>query len=211
MSGVRSFLRRDELRHIIRAAARILNDPNIVVIGSQSILAAYPEATLPAELLMSIEADLLPLGGDDDAIGEGSAFHEEFGIYGQGVSLETAVLPAGWRDRLVPLTDALTGAIGWCLEPHDLCAAKLVAGREKDLDYVEAAAVHRLVDPVLVVERLAGISDTRRELAIARATRFRASGIADSERTKWRRRREMALAQRRAKAPSADWPGNRLP
>jgi len=55
-------VRRDELSHIIRAAARILDDPNVVVIGSQSILASYPEVTLPGELTFSIEADLLPLG-----------------------------------------------------------------------------------------------------------------------------------------------------
>ena len=60
-------MRRDELSHIVRAAARILNDPDVVVIGSQSILASYPEATLPAELVLSIEANLMPLGGDDDA------------------------------------------------------------------------------------------------------------------------------------------------
>ena len=47
-------MKRSELSHIIRAAARILDDPNIVVIGSQSILASYPETTLPAELVMSI-------------------------------------------------------------------------------------------------------------------------------------------------------------
>jgi len=71
-------VRRDELSHIVRAAARILDDASIVVIGSQSILASYPEVTLPGELTFSIEADLLPLSGDDDAdkidgaIGEGS-------------------------------------------------------------------------------------------------------------------------------------------
>lgn len=134
-------MRRDELSHIIRAATRIFNDLNIVVIGSQSILAAYPEATLTGELLLSIEADLLPLGGDDDAdlidgaIGASSLFHAEFGVYGQGVSIDTAGLPPGWQDRLVPLVDASTGTTGRCLEPHDLCAAKLIAGREKDLEF----------------------------------------------------------------------------
>jgi hypothetical protein len=207
-------VRRAELSHIIRAAARILNDSNIVVIGSQSIIAAYPEGTLPPALLMSIEAELLPRGGDDDAdlidgaIGEGSSFHEEFGVYGQGVGLETAVLPLGWRDRLVPLIDASTGAIGWCLEPHDLCAAKLVAGREKDLDFVEAAVVHHLVDALLVAERLSSVADYRRDVAVERAMRLSAKGIADSDRTNWRRRREMALTQRRANAPAPEWPGD---
>jgi hypothetical protein len=29
------------------------------------------------------------------------AVHETFGYYAQGVSVTTAVLPAGWRERLV--------------------------------------------------------------------------------------------------------------
>lgn len=200
-------MRRDELSHIIRAAARILDDPNVVVIGSQSILASYPEVTLPGELTFSIEADLLPLGGDDDdadkidgAIGEGSRFHETFGVYGQGVGARTAVLPDGWKERLVPLVDATTGAVGWCLDPHDLCASKLIAGREKDLDFVEAAVVHRLIDAQLVDERLAGIDDLRTGAARARAQRLESLGIADADRLRWRSQRETALAQRRSHA-----------
>ncbi len=198
-------MRRDELSHIIRAAARILDDASVVVIGSQSILASYPEVTPPDELTVSIEADLLPLGGDDDAdkidgaIGEGSHFHETFGVYGQGVGVRTAVLPDGWKDRLVPLVDPSTGAVGWCLDPHDLCASKLIAGREKDLDFVEAAVVHRLIDARLVDERLAGVDDLRTGAARARAQRLESLGIPDKDRRQWRSQRDTALVQRRSK------------
>lgn len=198
-------MRRDELSHIIRAAARILDDASVVVIGSQSILASYPEVTLPDELTVSIEADLLPLGGDDDAdkidgaIGEGSHFHETFGVYGQGVGVRTAVLPDGWKDRLVPLVDPSTGAVGWCLDPHDLCASKLIAGREKDLDFVEAAVVHRLIDARLVDERLVGVDDLRTGAARARAQRLESLGIPDKDRRQWRSQRDTALVQRRSK------------
>ncbi len=198
-------MRRDELSHIIRAAARILDDASVVVIGSQSILASYPEVTLPDALTVSIEADLLPLGGDDDAdkidgaIGEGSHFHETFGVYGQGVGVRTAVLPDGWKDRLVPLVDPSTGAVGWCLDPHDLCASKLIAGREKDLDFVEAAVVHRLIDARLVDERLAGVDDLRTGAARARAQRLESLGIPDKDRRQWRSQRDTALVQRRSK------------
>lgn len=198
-------MRRDELSHIIRAAARILDDATVVVIGSQSILASYPEVALPDELTVSIEADLLPLGGDDDAdkidgaIGEGSHFHETFGVYGQGVGVRTAVLPDGWKDRLVPLVDPSTGAVGWCLDPHDLCASKLIAGREKDLDFVEAAVVHRLIDARLVDERLVGVDDLRTGAARARAQRLESLGIPDKDRRQWRSQRDTALVQRRSK------------
>ena len=40
-------MRRDQLAHILRAAARITEDNNILVIGSQSILASFDEDELP--------------------------------------------------------------------------------------------------------------------------------------------------------------------
>lgn len=47
--------------------------------------------------------------------------------------MSTAVLPAGWRERLVPFErrDAEPSKAR-CLDAHDLVCAKLVAGREKD-------------------------------------------------------------------------------
>ena len=38
------------------------------------------------------------------------------------------------------------GATGWCLETHDLAVSKLVAGREKDLDFVQGVLRGELVD-----------------------------------------------------------------
>jgi hypothetical protein len=40
-------------------------------------------------------------------------FHETFGYYAHGVGEETAILPASWRERLVPLRNENTrGATG---------------------------------------------------------------------------------------------------
>jgi hypothetical protein len=50
---------RIELEHLIRAAAGIANDNDIVVIGSQAILGQFPEA--PESMRISTEADLYPL------------------------------------------------------------------------------------------------------------------------------------------------------
>ena len=72
------------------------------------------------------------------------------------------MLPEDWEARLVEVpTPAGTGL---CLEPHDLVVAKYVAGREKDRDYVRAAARHRLVEQTTLLERLEGtpIKDERR-------------------------------------------------
>ena len=82
----------------------------------------------------------------DGSIGEGSPFHQTFGYYAHSVSVETAVLPEGWRQRLVPLHNQNTGGgIGLCLEIHDLAVSKLVAGREKDLDFISGLLRHRLI------------------------------------------------------------------
>jgi hypothetical protein len=176
--GELSEVTREQLEHLIRAAATLAADDQIVVVGSQAILGAFPAA--PQELLVSVEADLFPLGHPeraeliDGSIGEGSPFHETFGYYAHGVGPETAVLPAGWRERLIPLYSAATrGATGLCLEPHDLVLAKLVAGREKDLDFAAVAVAAGLVLPVVLRERLRAlpVSETQREQVAARLRR----------------------------------------
>ena len=101
-------MHRQQLEHIIRAAAGITGASEFVIVGSQAVLGQFPQA--PAELLVSIEADVFslrdPADSDliDGSIGEGSPFHQTFGYYAHGVSLETAVLPVGWRDRLCQST-----------------------------------------------------------------------------------------------------------
>lgn len=90
----------------------------------------------------------------DGAIGELSPFHELNGYYAEGLHVDTAVLPDGWRDRLV----------GWdlvssdparprFLEPHDLAVAKLAAGREKDTVFVDALVRAGLLHVATIRER----------------------------------------------------------
>lgn len=175
-------MNRAQLEHIIRAAATIADDDEIVIIGSQSVLVQFPEA--PLELLASMEADVYPRRHPerwdliDGSIGEGSPFHATFGYYAQGVGPETAVLPAGWDTRAIRLsTPATRGAIGIAPEIHDLLVAKYVAGRDKDRDFGRTAFRHRLAEPAKVLERLACTTlDPRRSEAAAAAVR------ADAER-----------------------------
>ena len=49
---------RAQLEHLIRAAADIADDDELVIIGSQAVLGQYPDA--PVELLASMEADVYP-------------------------------------------------------------------------------------------------------------------------------------------------------
>jgi hypothetical protein len=147
-------VRRRELAHILRAACDVTHDPRILVIGSQAILATFDEDALPQEATLSIEADLAFFDDPeerkaeliDGAIGELSPFHDEFSIYGQGVSLSTATLPTGWEERLTSFDDPEAGeSKAVCLEPHDLVVSKLVAGREKDFRFARALLDARLI------------------------------------------------------------------
>jgi hypothetical protein len=73
-------VRRQDLEHIIRAAADVTGDQEIVVVGSQAILGQHPDA--PRQLLLSPEADVYPLNRRDrvdeidGVLGEGSMFHD---------------------------------------------------------------------------------------------------------------------------------------
>ncbi len=73
-------------------------------------------------------------------------FHQHFGYYAQGVGPTTAILPAGWKDRLVAITGPTTsGATGWCLDVHDLVLAKYVPFREKDEAFIREVIALRWV------------------------------------------------------------------
>jgi len=166
---------RQQLEHVIRASAAIAGVRDIVVIGSQAILGQFPSA--PPELLVSREADVYPLKhperGDliDGSIGEGSPFERTFGYYAHGVDDTTAVLPEGWRDRLIAVAGENTDpGRGWCLESHDLAIAKYVAGRPKDLDFTRVLAIHGMTLRDVLFERLAAtrLVDEVRRLTEAR-------------------------------------------
>ncbi len=143
-------MNRSQLEHLIRAASAVCGESHLVVVGSQSILGQYPDA--PRTLRVSVEADIYPRDRPeladliDGAIGELSMFHQHFGYYAQGVGPTTAILPAGWKDRLVAITGPTTsGATGWCLDVHDLVLAKYVPFREKDEAFIREVIALRWV------------------------------------------------------------------
>jgi len=144
-----------QLEHVLRAGGSIAGCRELVVIGSQALIASFPNA--PEELIGSMEVDCYPLDQPDRAdlidgsIGELSPFHQTFGYYAHGVGPETATLPAGWRSRLVRLQSENTGGItGWCLSPVDLAVSKLLAGRAKDIDFVRAMVRSGVVDATVI-------------------------------------------------------------
>lgn len=134
-------MRRDQLEHAIRAACQIIGRPEVIVVGSQAILGTFAEEDLPVTATMSLEVDVLPIAEDDEetarmadliegVAGEFSPFEETHGFSIDGVDLTTCVLPSGWQDRLVRLSNPNTAApggtpvfTGWCLDKEDLVSS----------------------------------------------------------------------------------------
>lgn len=178
-------MNREAFDHVIRAAGAILGENDIIVIGSQAVLGSVERVPITAE--RSIEVDVLPVDGDeakadliDGSIGEASMFQEAFGVYAQGVGPATATLPSGWRDRLVPYRSLATnGVTALCLEIHDLAVSKLVAGRDKDADFVSELFGAALLDLDVVLDRLTAtdVNAEARDTARARAERWHQSAV----------------------------------
>jgi hypothetical protein len=187
-------MRRGQLEHAIRTACQIIEQPAVVVVGSQAILGTFAEDQLPPEATMSIEIDILPIADDNDettrladliegVAGEWSPFEQQHGFSIDGVDQLTSVLPDGWRDRLVKVQNANTAApsgkpryIGWCLDKEDLCVAKLCAFREKDQNFVAALLDAGLVDAAVITQRLAAAPAEHRAAA-ERALEWLAAGL----------------------------------
>ena len=178
---------RNELEHIIRASGAIADVTEIIILGSQSILAQFPEFSehflepIDSELsfvvesrdilFRSIEADIMVADSKEKtemiegAIGELSAFHHTFGYYAQGVDETTSILPESWKTRLVEIRNEHThGVSGRCLEVHDLIISKLGAGRKKDVEFFHAAVRLGILSKETLIERLDAtqLTDERR-------------------------------------------------
>ena len=151
---------RQQLEHVVRAAGAITDERKILVLGSQSILGAFPHP--PDSLTESREADVCPVNDPakadliSGAIGEVSQFDSTFGYYAHGLPPTACPLPQGWEQRLVPFHNANTrGVTALCLAPLDLASSKLVAGRDKDKEFVAEMLRHQLIEEQSLMERIA--------------------------------------------------------
>ncbi len=186
-------MNRDELERAIKAACANIEEGQVIVFGSQSILATYDETELPEYATLSREVDVFPRSGIENPqspevvekiytinarLGEGSPFHEHHGIYVEGIHKDVVVLPKHWDNRLVAVTvddGSVYGRTGYCLDPIDLCASKALAGREKDHVFVSKLVENGIVTPREILDRIdRGIEwpdsyTHNRELAVERA------------------------------------------
>jgi hypothetical protein len=160
-------MKRNQLAHVLRAAAEISGEKSFVLVGSQAVLLLLDEPD--ARLTLSEEIDLYPaLAPDkadaiDGAIGALSRFHDEFGYHADGVSPDTAVMPVDWMTRASLHYFGDVTAI--CPDLHDLCVSKCVAGREKDAEFVEALFEQGHLNIDTLVARIHGLDANRYPLA----------------------------------------------
>lgn len=135
-----------------------------VIVGSQSLYGVTPH--VPDIVKRSVECDFLLLAVGPPAfravieqIGFASSFQETHGYYADAVGLATVVLPTGWQERLVPLADEVGNLHAYCLEVHDTCVSKLMAGREKDFAFIKELLDRGLVDMETLIARAALVAD----------------------------------------------------
>lgn len=156
-------MRKPDFDHVIAAAVDISGEREIVVIGSQAILASVEDP--PAALVESMELDVYPLNDPakaeeiDASLGDGSPFQGTFGFYAHGVGPETVKAPAGWEERLIkvavpPRPAQKVEPVAYCLELHDLVLAKCAAGRERDWDYAREMLNRELVELDELLDRI---------------------------------------------------------
>lgn len=172
-------MRREELKHLIRAACRVTGEQQVIVMGSQAILGSWKEIAAPDRVTVSNEADIAFFADAEElkadtimgVLGLDSQFHQTFGVYADGITTDSPILAPGWEERLIPLVaeDGNETFVGWCLDPADLSASKMAAGRPKDHEFVAALVGAAMVDPDRIVALLTEMPINSDRLAIARA------------------------------------------
>ena len=176
-------MKKHQLDHILRAAGNITGQKQFVIVGSQALHGKYPD--LADQIVMSAEADLFASRQPDvtellNEIGVDSPFHVTYGFYADPVDEGTAVLPKGWKGRLVNLPAGDTGDVrGLCLEPHDLAISKYVAARDKDRIFTRELARRGLVDRetlLALVEQTPISAEVKERIRANIASDFASSG-----------------------------------
>jgi hypothetical protein len=133
-------MRRSQVLNLVGAVSAMMPGGRLIVVGSQSVHGQVP--TAPQVALASIETDLLlyPHFNLHDAIEEQfgleSDYLREHGVYAHPLGIGLVTLPKGWEDRLVPVKNDGGDVCYWALEIHDTAASKLMAGRDKDFEFI---------------------------------------------------------------------------
>jgi hypothetical protein len=152
-------MKKTEFEEALRLVGETARDRDLYVFGSQAIHGLLEKP--PAACLISAEVDIYPKNHYQAVpliigkFGRRSSFARRSRYYVDCVSPDLSTLPDGWTERLVPFITKNTGGVtAWCLELHDLCLAKLAAGRPKDLRFIRALLRRKFVHPEIIDSRL---------------------------------------------------------
>jgi len=168
------------LMQLLVAAQQLCGHRDYVVMGSLSVLGMAQVEAIPLDMTLSIDADCYTLADPPRIfdlamlLGEGSAYHQQHGVYLDPVSPHLPTLPQGWAQRLILIEHP--PVMAHCLEANDAAISKLARGEPRDLRWVRAGLRASLITmPTL---RLRARQTTFLDEAEQRATLRRLEALA---------------------------------
>ncbi len=151
-------MKRTHLVKLIEAVQTKVPLETVLIVGSQSAH-ALGSGEIPA-VEASLEMDLLLVSGQFQykaliqvEFGEESAYFRQNGFFVHPIGIGIVSLPSGWEARLQALRDESGRLVGHAVEIHDTLAAKIMAGREKDFDFLRQLLEWNLCDFGTFLER----------------------------------------------------------
>ncbi|MCW5961951.1 MAG: hypothetical protein KIS76_17450 [Pyrinomonadaceae bacterium] len=163
-------MRKQSLFNLTAEVRKIIGDLPVIV-GSQAVFAVtdYP----PEIARLSVECDFLLLGESfkfrdtiSEDLGIFSEYQVKIGVHADGLGRATVVLPEDWEKRLVELRNDENETIAFCAEIHDVAVSKIIAGREKDFDFIKALFRSGYLCADVLIERLNSINRSPSSAAV---------------------------------------------
>ncbi|MGC4396869.1 DUF6036 family nucleotidyltransferase [Hydrogenophaga sp. T2] len=148
----------DLLFEALRRARDITGHTEFVVVGSLSALVHETRGPLPSAMTLSNDFDAYTRADPErmldvvSALGEGSAFFAETGVFIDPVTPQLCTLPEGWEGRMHLLER--DGVKVCFLDFADAAISKYARGEPNDLRWIRAGIEAGLLDLDVVVKRL---------------------------------------------------------
>ncbi|WP_186102769.1 DUF6036 family nucleotidyltransferase [Burkholderia gladioli] len=174
----------EHLRRILAEAHKVSHHTEYLIAGSLSVLGV--KADIPDAMSLSIDVDFYPLRDPERAgeiartLGEGSAFHTQYGYYLDPIHPELPTLPRSWRSRIVEHDFGDVKAM--FLEVNDTAVSKYTRGAENDFRWIEAGYDAKILDLEAIavrVERDTDFFENEKQLALHRIEMHRLSMLPD--------------------------------